>query len=135
MVEQIIAADHYELIQRLGEAVDPKEFNHELGWVHFKIKEVEPGVFHFKKDSRVFVDEWELAYAAASEGLFYGFVFVDSLETTLGVRAPLMMAEYVWENGRWGLREIDDFDIRERSVAEERFEISKDFEDLKKFLS
>lgn len=136
MLEKITAADHYELIKLLGLVVDPKEFPHDLGWMHFKIKEVQPGEFHFKKDDRVFDgDEWDFALAAASEGLFYGFVQVDPFETTLGIRAPMMMAEFVWDNGQWNLREMDDFDIRERSIAERRFEISKDWSALTKFLA
>jgi len=135
MVEQITAKDHYELIKLLGTVVDPAEFNHDLGWVHFKIKEVEPGVFQLKKEPQVYEDEWEFAYAATSEDLFYGFVFVDPFETTLGIRAPKMMGEFVWENHQWVLREMDDFAFPPQTPAEMRFEVSKDYENLKKFLS
>ncbi|MBS1972689.1 MAG: hypothetical protein JSU04_20450 [Bdellovibrionales bacterium] len=136
MLEKMTAADHYELIKLLGLLVDPKEFSHDQGWMHFKIKEPSPGVFEFRKDNRVFDgDQWDFAMEAASEGLFYGFVQVDPFETTLGIRAPQMMAEFVLEKGQWVLREVDDFNIRERSVAERRFEIGKDWQQIIKFLA
>lgn len=136
MLEQITAADHYELIKLLGCLVDPKEFSHDLGWVHFKIKEVAPGVFHFSKDERVFDgDEWEFAEAAASEGLFYGFVAVDPYETTLGIRAPKMVAEFVLEKNQWVLCEVDDFNLRQKSWVEIRFEVNNDWQNLQKALA
>lgn len=136
MLEQITAANHYELIKLLGCLIDPKEFSHGQGWVHFKIKEVEPGVFRFKKFDQVYDgDEWDFACTAASEGLFYGFVCRDPFETTLGIRAPKMMAEYLLVDNQWSLIEMDDFDLRKRSVAERRFAISNDLQELKKFLT
>lgn len=135
MVEQIIAADHYELIKILGVIIDPAEFVYDSGFTHFKIKEIEKGHFQLKRDFIVYHDEWKFAFAAASEGLFYGFVRRDQGETTLGIRAPRMMTEYIWQNGKWEIREIEDFDVRQQSAAMERFEIGQDLRDLKKALS
>jgi hypothetical protein len=134
MLEQFIAPSAYELAQLLAETIDPAEFPQE-GLQHFKFNTIRPGVFEPVLDPKIYHDDMEFMYEVPNYCLFYAFVCNRNGETTLGLRTPGLMAEYILTDGKWVLRDYEDFKTRPSTPAEIRFECSQDFEALKKFIS
>jgi len=134
MLEQFIAPSDYELAQLLAETIDPREFPQE-GVQHFKFKTIRPGVFEPVLDAKIYHDDMEFMREVSGRCPHFAFVCNRNGETILGYSAPKMMAEFIRIDSKWILREYEDFKTRPQSPAEMRFEVSKDYEALKKFLS
>jgi len=134
MLEQFIAPDYYELMKLLAATIDPAEFPQE-GLKHFKLIEVAPGVFEPRLDSKVYLDDMVFMEEVSCQYKLFAFVCNRNGEITLGVKLPWLMGEFVWSEGKWMLLNYEDFGTRPETPAEMRFAISKDFENLKHFLS
>jgi hypothetical protein len=134
MLEQFIAQDHYELMKVLGATVDPSVFP-QTGMTHFKFKDHGNGIFTPIRHDKIYHCDNEFMKEVSSICRFFAFVSFKDGETILGFRAPKMFGEFIWVSDNWELREYEDFRRPKQTPAEIRFEISSDFEDLKKFLA
>jgi hypothetical protein len=134
MLEQFIAQDHYELMKIIAITVDPSFFS-PVGTTHFKLKNLGNGVFVPVRDDKIYYCENEFMKEVSSISRFFAFVSFKVGEINLGFRAPKMFGKFVRVGDKWELREYEDFTRPKQTPAEMRFEISSDFQNLKKFLA
>lgn len=134
MLEQFIASNHYELLKLLGQRIDPAEYSPE-GLTHIKLQDLGHGVYKAHLDPKVYHSDDLFMEEVSCCTPMFAFISYQNGEIILGYRAPKIFGEFVREGSEWVLREYEDFTLPPQTPAEIRFEISKDYEALKKILS
>ena len=129
--------DHFELMWNLPKVIDPKDFPTGM-MSYFTFQMIQEGRYKIQVAEKTYTDEWlfmdEVSSKIAKRQI-YGFISYSNDELTLGFHGLHFIAEYERVGDQWALRWFEDDNIREQSLVERRFEVSKDFVNLKKALS
>lgn len=133
----IYGHDHFELMWNLPKVINPEDFL-SGATSYFTFQLLQHGQYQIQIAENSYMDDMLFMKEVSSKiagRQIYGFISYSNNELTLGFRGLHFIAEFERQDNKWVLRWFEDFNIRERSKAEERFEIMSDYIKMKKMIS